>query len=301
VTPVLLPHAPTVPVSWETLTRLIMDAAGRGELLLPPSPPISVSIAGSCTAPFQTILVAQMPGPEFRWNREKWEPSYREWRRLRDVYPYSVPRRRHDVRLYSPHITRPFYADLYVPCRSCEACLDLRKRQWQARACAEFDNSERTWFLTLTLKPEARFYASLNGGYKVFLNREWTLLLKRLRKTLGLPFRYLSVLEEHKDGVLHLHALIHDLSGLLPKAALRSQWVHGITHCKLADKQTCFYISKYLLKQTSGRVRSSQKYGDPKGIVSKKKRVSVIGDLPSQSLTPIFNSCSHDADCWLRF
>lgn len=214
-------------------------------------------VHGKCREPREVVLVSQLhtpdegcwvPGPfgrgpyVFQW--EDWKPIIRD----------------------KVQIKRPFYLYMYRPCRKCPECLEARKKLWQARACAEFDSAARTWFVTLTLRPEARFYALADGGQKRFINREWTKVLKRLRKNVGLPFRYLSVLEEHEDGALHLHALLHDVVGKIPKAAVRGEWSHGITHCVLADKNKCFYISKYLLKSTCGRVRASLRYGDPLGI-----------------------------------
>jgi len=253
-------------VSFELLSRLIWDAVDRGVLQVPPPSPLVIPVWGSCTAPVLVDLVAQQPGPDFVWNRPSIGTlSYREWRAVGNTAKWRVPRKRLDVRVYRGRITKPFFASLQVPCRKCDDCMAARKKRWQARACAEFDNSARTWFLTLTLRPEARFYAQLQGGYKKFLNQEFTKMLKRLREKIALPFRYLSVLEEHKDGVLHLHALVHDGRGLIPKAAIRSEWRHGITHCRLASKDDCFYIAKYLMKGTQGRVRASKNYGVPLG------------------------------------
>lgn len=227
--------------------------------------------AGACESPFEMVLVTQLdPKHEGVWVRrsavrQDWTIPFGDEESSLRYFFEEKWQDFHRQPCQRVQITEPFYLEILRPCRRCPTCLLARQKQWQARACSEFDNAKRTWFVTLTLRPEARFYALIDGGYKKFLDREWTLMLKRLRKNIALPFRYLSVLEEHMDGVLHLHALLHDVEGLIPKAAIRCEWSHGITECKLAGKDKAFYISKYLLKSTRGRVRASLRYGDPYG------------------------------------
>lgn len=94
--------------------------------------------------------------------------------------------------------------------------------------------------------------------------RELTLYLKRLRKNTGAMLRYLLVQEQHKSGLPHFHALIHEVNPLTPlrHAALTSQWKLGYTKFKLCEgPRTAWYVAKYLAKAVDNRVRASLRYG----------------------------------------
>lgn len=134
-----------------------------------------------------------------------------------------------------------------VPCRShCTWCLKMRGRAWAIRAQSEIRLSERTWFGTLTLSPEAHYRAlcradgggafgvKVKGGKPVELKfadltpgdqfgarlkaiaPEITKWLKRVRKQSGAPLRYLLVVEAHKSGLPHFHVLVHQCRGDMP-------------------------------------------------------------------------------------
>ena len=47
-------------------------------------------------------------------------------------------------------------ADFQLRCRKCEGCLRYRQRLWTARALTECALATRTWFGTLTIRPEDR-------------------------------------------------------------------------------------------------------------------------------------------------
>ena len=197
--------------------------------------------------------------------------------------------------------------DAYVPCRKCEVCRTRRMNMWGARGHAETIAAAQTWFLTLTLGREFRAklmalavqeeYRLGDIGAPAFLanaekfdlwrphvvaevQRFW----KRLRKA-GYRFRYVCALEDHKDGVPHVHALVHmDAGSCLPdwthelattkgrtvsvpvaNTIFSEWWGHGFTLTKgpiaKEDAAPAFYVGKYLSKSRGGRVHASGRYG----------------------------------------
>jgi len=174
-----------------------------------------------------------------------------------------------------------------VRCRNCVACMRWRRRQWgragQAEWVAATMRGWRSWFLTLTIRPELRFRLKAETvqrvGQDAFdrmdetarfreLSRTFqplvTNYLKRLRKA-GHKFRYMLVTERHKDGWPHFHLLLHEASdSRVTYKALHGSWSHGITEAKLAKDDRCgFYLAKYLSKDKVNRIRASQGYGAP--------------------------------------
>lgn len=167
---------------------------------------------------------------------------------------------------------------------------------WEQRAKAEVQAAQRTWFGTLTLRPEA--HATMGSRARVRLSRqgidfdalpfgeqflerhreinvEITKYLKRVRKQSPLGFRYLLVVEHHKSGLPHYHMLVHELvDGAVKYAVLADQWQLGFEKWKVvADMRQATYLCKYLSKATIARVRASVAYGSkrsfemiPKGI-----------------------------------
>lgn len=182
-------------------------------------------------------------------------------------------------------------AYIKVRCRKCQACLDFRRRQWTAKAIAEVRMSRRTWFVTLTFAPPARFVMKARAESRVRTrrceafemltpderfkaiaaeaSREVTLWLKRVRKNSGVPLRYMLVSEAHKDGFPHFHLLIHEAdNGSVSKRDIQTSWRVGFSHAKLldtADAKAIGYTCKYLNKSASTRVRASQHYGQLRG------------------------------------
>lgn len=146
----------------------------------------------------------------------------------------------------------------------------------------------RTWFLTLTLRPEEHFRMATQARHRLAgsgvdfdrlsldrqfeerhreVNREITLYLKRVRKESGRKFRYFLVAERHRSGLPHYHALVHEtaLDGPIRAATLKSQWRLGFSQCKLVaetgDGRAASYVAKYLSKDALARVRASAGYG----------------------------------------
>lgn len=176
------------------------------------------------------------------------------------------------------------HADLRVRCRKCRECLRHRARKWAFRCQNEIAVSQRTWFVTLTLSPDAQ-HRSLTRARKAYLPsgdldaegtdkifrmlhrdqvREITLWLKRLRKVSGAELRYAIVAEAHKSGLPHYHALVHEVTGSGPvlHRHISSSWKAGFSSAKLVtDGGSARYVTKYLAKSSLARVRASGRYG----------------------------------------
>lgn len=179
--------------------------------------------------------------------------------------------------------------NMTVRCRKCDKCRAVRRRLWSARARAEVQASVRTWFVTLTLRPEEqyRFLAQARLSAKAAsedfdalpywrqfdlrhraICPEITKYLKRVRTESGAPLRYLLVAEAHKSGAPHYHMLVHetDVSSPVRHACLSSQWKLGFSNIKLcSDLRMATYLCKYLSKSNAARVRASLRYGQTIG------------------------------------
>jgi hypothetical protein len=199
---------------------------------------------------------------------------------------------------------------IFVRCRKCDRCRENRRRRWSARAISEWEASERTWFGTLTLSPAAHDHFKLQAqrdcGVRAtdfdafspdeqFLARhraigaEITRWLKRVRKNSGAKVRFLLVAEQHKSGLPHYHAMIHEGEG--PKVeyrVLRDAWRVGFSQFKLvSDQRAASYVCKYLSKSALARVRASSRYGNnvPEAVapLGAKLRTSKLSPPPNQS------------------
>lgn len=182
----------------------------------------------------------------------------------------------------------PLPVELEARCRKCEGCLAHRRRLWTARAVDEIKWSNRTWFGTLTVSPDYRWllkgkaeqrclqrcrepFSKLSPSEQYMaiaehLSKECTDWLKRVRKSAGVPLRYLLVFEAHKDGFPHVHILIHEPALPVRKALLESKWRYGFSQFRLVDQdqRAAVYVCKYLAKDALTRVRASVRYGQPR-------------------------------------
>lgn len=168
-------------------------------------------------------------------------------------------------------------------CHVCPPCRKAAARMWRFRAMSEITLSNRTWFGTLTLRPEEQFKARCRAEQKLRRNglsfaqvseeetfrlvhsevcRDLTLYLKRLRKLSGARLRYILVCEAHKSGLPHYHILVHECGGAVRQHMLRDQWTLGYSKWKLCENnKAAWYVTKYLTKGAHARVRASIRYG----------------------------------------
>lgn len=183
-----------------------------------------------------------------------------------------------------PPKTRMSY--VRVRCRKCSTCLKAKQRLWAARAQDEVRWSPRSWFGTLTISPDRRFWAQAVAERRVAttrnesfcdltaqertqaiareLNPEITRWLKRVRKQSAAKLRYLLVCEPHKDGFPHFHMLLHEQARPCSKRILESQWTYGFSNWRLIppdEVKQVGYVCKYIAKSAQTRVRASRHYG----------------------------------------
>lgn len=187
----------------------------------------------------------------------------------------------------------PVYVLLHVPCRKCEACMRKRSNLWRFRAIHECQQSERTWFGTLTASPEHHHMMELRARAATpnwddlspsaqfslraqEMGREATLWLKRVRERASAQFRYLLVTEIHDSKetspemrfMPHLHCLIHEFPGApIRKRKLSEPWHLGHTRFVLVDDPVkgAMYLCKYISKASEARIRASFGYGETVG------------------------------------
>lgn len=178
---------------------------------------------------------------------------------------------------------------LLTPCRSCPTCLRRHARLWAGRAREETEVSARTWFGTLTCRPDVHVWIDQScatrkrdfweqplgkkfAAQAEVLGAEVTKYLKRIRKESGHKLRYLLVTELHDGektsdfmrGRPHIHMLLHEFAGQpLRKEMLERQWPHGFTNFRLVNSSTsaAWYVSKYISKASEARTRASLGYG----------------------------------------
>lgn len=191
--------------------------------------------------------------------------------------------------------------ECWLRCRRCDHCRSQRAAVWRVRAVAEHRAAVRTWFGTLTFKPEQHMqainrlrvdlaregtdYDALPYGEQVVLHHQYlqksvTDFFKRLRKRSQSPIRYLLVMEAHKSGWPHYHVLIHesDVTRPIPKTLLEMVWTDGFCHWRLVkDDAQCAYVAKYLSKTLASRVRASLSYGVVSHTFDGVKVGSVLG------------------------
>lgn len=200
---------------------------------------------------------------------------------------------------------------IWTRCRRCDNCRRMRAARWRSAASAETDASARTWFGTLTLRPEEHYRflckatenltnkadsAALEDADALFkarvaaMSRDIGAWLKRVRKESGAPLRYLLVTEAHKSGLPHLHVLVHQVHPDRPvlKDTLQRQWLLGFSAWKLvADKRQATYVTKYLSKSNLARVRASLRYGEqPEHALRHRSLVQLRPNLDHKITTP---------------
>ena len=131
--------------------------------------------------------------------------------------------------------------EMWVACRGCNHCLRRRRRMWTMRAAAEISQSQRTWFVTLTIRPGQLYLCEAIASKRdvglqslpqdaqekarfAVIVEEIQRFLKRIRKNSKAKLRYILVQELHKSGLPHYHLLIHEVAGTLTKAVLQTAW-----------------------------------------------------------------------------
>lgn len=203
----------------------------------------------------------------------------------------------------------PLTLTITLRCRKCDRCLKVRQRLWSDRAKRETLLARRSWFGTLTLRPEAqvtfvsmaRMRLSKQGidfdalPYREqFAERvkeislEITKYLKRVRKETGAKFRYLLVAEYHKSGLPHFHMLIHEHDEIgVRHSTLSKQWRVGFEKWRLVTEPSeAVYLTKYLSKTAAARVRASRGYGR-RDVLNDIAAEGGVGKRPTEPLADL--------------
>lgn len=191
------------------------------------------------------------------------------------------PGRYRDV-MIGPGTAHTLEVHMETACRRCEHCVRRRRSIWTARAIAETTQASRTWFGTLTIRPEEQYRAACAAQTKAErAGYDWNTLteeqrfgrihgehtaeitryLKRVRKESGVRLRFLAVAESHKSGLPHYHLLVHEQGAPVTYRILDEQWKLGFSKWKLVDVGAARYVTKYLTKENGARVRASVRYG----------------------------------------
>lgn len=241
-------------------------------------------IAGNCMSPVPTELHAR-PSAGRETFTDAVVRTFGGWEKVGDgvtLPPRQFNRKRIEV---GPGKECPLTLLLWTRCRECEKCRKARATLWARRAAHEIACSARSWFGTLTARPSEayRYLAqarqrlaaqgidfddlSVDEQFKLRAGEmlsDATLFCKRIRKNSNAPLRYLVVAEPHKSGVPHLHVLIHEVDPEQPVRhdTLSKAWRAGFSRFKLiGEGSPVGYVSKYLSKNASARVRASFAYG----------------------------------------
>lgn len=222
-------------------------------------------ISGNCTDPFWTTYVGRPEG----------DPKY--W-------------------VYIPGQRGVVHVDIATRCRRCKNCKGLRKWEWNHRMTEELRGAVRSWYGTLTLRPDVQYRVLVQArqhywkrgvkwedltddeqfrAHASFALKEVTKYIKRFRKAAygpkgKAPFRWVCVTERHKSGLPHFHMLVHERElRPIPHRILSSSWGLGFEKWRLVKldenpKLVAGYLCAYLQKDFATRIRASEKYGEQK-------------------------------------
>lgn len=277
----------------DQMKRLLIRALAHGAKRVSQSR-FEWDVAGRCQSPVARELHVR-PADETDPAKRKLYAFIDEIKRLFGEATVTRDTRDRDARkTYNKHVViKPgtefsLTLTMSVACRKCEHCRKRRQRMWSNRAKAETLAARRTWFGTLTLRPEAHAVMVARAQVRLarsgvsfellsfgeqFLERhkecsiEITKYLKRVRKESGAKFRYLLVAEHHQNGLPHYHVLVHERDDVGVKhRTLSSQWQLGFEKWRVVtDYRQATYLCKYLSKATVARVRASGAYGTAVG------------------------------------
>lgn len=279
------------------LRRIAGRALSKGGRLTSPRH-VEWDIAGRCQDPKAQTLVATSDVPPGRKTRE---------RRSDDPG--------HDI----------FAVTLLTRCRQCAPCRMYRKAQWQPKVGMELAKSPRTWMVTLTFDPMVHFQARARAfSYSDYSGLTWHTMsehqrfklheanlypevqkyIKRLRKkwvekykqpTGVVPLRYVCIAEQHTqqlEGYPHYHLLMHETDWLRP---LKWKWLDNKwpwhANASLVDHEqrsrAHWYVTKYLTKQCSSRIRASFAYGRGSSVLNDNKVTKELCVIENDTPAPL--------------
>ena len=135
----------------------------------------------------------------------------------------------------------------------------LQRTRENLKFTIETNTTQYTKFVTLTCRDQSNEREVLISRYKLFI--------KRLRYKMAKPIPYTYLMESHKSGALHIHAILY-LDDYIPQRELQATWTHGIVDIrKLRDsRDTALYVMKYLTKDIIGSNLNKKAYINSPGL-----------------------------------
>lgn len=135
-----------------------------------------------------------------------------------------------------------------VPCGKCAACLRNRQREWTCRLMHELRSTSYAHFITLTYDDDHIPPAGPSGAHPLN-HRDIQLFLKRLRKSIDYPIKFVCVGEYGEDyGRPHYHLLLFNYHPPDLYKALSGLWDKGIFYVGDVNSRSCMYTFKYCFK-----------------------------------------------------
>lgn len=143
-----------------------------------------------------------------------------------------------------------------VPCGHCLACRMNKANEWSNRALLEFElNGRRGVFVTLTYSNDHLPADNQPNKY------EFQKFMKRLRKKLAMPIRFLACGEKgDRSGRAHYHVLLFGVTlddlgsvsqlkkGLWRASLIEEVWPFGISSVGEISEGSCKYVARYGVK-----------------------------------------------------
>jgi hypothetical protein len=121
----------------------------------------------------------------------------------------------------------------------------------------EGDNMARLWFVTLTMPRGWHKTERVSKAHYDYLKKKWSIIVRECRKMYH-NFAYVAVLEAHKTGVPHLHAIMTRPLPTRNQPEASKHELHDYAHAHgfgyMIDQQpvnsrrAASYVGKYLSK-----------------------------------------------------
>ena len=130
---------------------------------------------------------------------------------------------------------------------------NLQRTRETLKYTIECNTTQYTKFVTLTCNDQSYEREVMIARFKLFI--------KRLRYKMAKAIPYTYLMEAHKSGALHIHAILY-LDDYIPQRELQATWSHGIVDIrKLKDsRDTALYVMKYLTKDIIGSNLNKKAY-----------------------------------------
>lgn len=137
-------------------------------------------------------------------------------------------------------------------CGQCMPCRVNNRRIWVTRLVLESSQHPRTWFVTLTYRPEN---LPTHGTLVPKHLQDW---LKRIRRHLEPDLLRFYAVGEYgsKTKRPHYHALLFTPDRADIPKLVEETWPHGFVDCSLAESAAITYVAGYTLKKMTSDFRN---------------------------------------------